>query len=79
VAVAVKYYLQVTEDHFRQAAQKAAQKAHETTGNDLKQESGKATQASPDSEDNVKFPVISGYFTEGEVGDTGLEPVTSRV
>jgi integrase len=79
VAVAVKHYLQVTEDHFAQAAQNAAQKAHETTGNDRKHESNKATQASRGSEDNVKFPAISGCFTDSQVGDTGLEPVTSRV
>ncbi|MHB1156057.1 MAG: tyrosine-type recombinase/integrase [Phycisphaerales bacterium] len=34
VAVAVKHYLQVTEDHFRQAAQNAAQKPTETERND---------------------------------------------
>jgi len=79
VAVAVKHYLQVTEDHFAQAAQNAAQKAHETTGSDLKSKTDEATQASPDSEDSVKFPVDSGYFTGGKVGDKGLEPSTSRV
>ena len=36
VAVAVKHYLQVTEDHFKQAAQNAAQKLHESTRNDSK-------------------------------------------
>jgi integrase len=33
VAVAVKHYLQVTEDHFDQAAHNTAQKLHELTGN----------------------------------------------
>ena len=40
VAVAVKHYLQVTEDHFKQAAKKATQnptsKAHESSRNDSK-------------------------------------------
>jgi len=34
VPVAAKHYLQVTEDHFKQAAQNAAQKPRETSGND---------------------------------------------
>ena len=36
VAVAVKHYLQVTDDHFRMAAQNAAQKPHEGSRNDTK-------------------------------------------
>ena len=38
VAVAVKHYLQVTEDHFKQAAQNAAQKSSEMSGNEWKEE-----------------------------------------
>ena len=38
VAVAMKHYLQVTEDHFKQAAQNAAQKSSEMSENDLKEE-----------------------------------------
>ena len=36
VAVAVKHYLQVTDEHFSEAAQNAAQKVHETARNDSK-------------------------------------------
>ena len=38
IAVAVKHYLQVTEDHFKQAAQNAAQKSSEMSGNEWKEE-----------------------------------------
>ena len=44
VPVAVKHYLQVTEDHFAQAAQNAAQKPAENTGNERKTETGPQTQ-----------------------------------
>ena len=79
VAVAVKHYLQVTEDHFAKAAQDAAQNASERTGRNRKDKPDEAAQPSPDSEDSMRVPDISEYFTEGKVGDTGLEPVTSRV
>ena len=36
VAVAVKHYLQVTDEHFEKAAQNAAQKVHEPARNDSK-------------------------------------------
>ena len=36
VAVAVKHYLQVTDEHFEKAAQNAAKKVHETARNDSK-------------------------------------------
>ena len=38
VAVARKHYLQVTEDHLKQAAQNAAQKLSEMGGNERKEE-----------------------------------------
>ena len=79
VAVAVKHYLQVTDEHFQQAAHNAAQKLHESTGNEQRNKKDETSQVTSDSEDSVKFPVDSDYFTEGKVGDTGLEPVTSRV
>ena len=43
VAVAVKHYLQVTEDHFKQAAQNAAQKSSEMSGNERKEETESKT------------------------------------
>ena len=43
VAVAMKHYLQVTEDHFKQAAQNAAQKLSEMGGNERKEETESKT------------------------------------
>ena len=43
VAVAVKHYLQVTEDHFKQPAQNAAQKSSEMGGNERKEETKSKT------------------------------------
>jgi len=86
--VAARHYLQLTDEHFERAAgcaahpkaaQKAAQKAHETTGNELNDL----------QEQDAKTPANTGVFTSfrevadslriEQVGDTGLEPVTSRV
>jgi hypothetical protein len=89
VAVAVKHYLQVTEEHFwraagnsnvaQKAAQKAAQQLHETSGNELTRKQNEAAQCLTASEDNTNFPVAFDCFTSGGMGDTGLEPVTSSV
>lgn len=72
--IADAYYRQVTEDHFARAAQNPAQKAHETAGNDPQKKSDEASQASSDSGDNEKFPVVSGYFPQRKVGEAGFEP-----
>ncbi len=70
-AVAAKHYLQTTDEHFAKAAQKAAQ----NTAQDM----GTGRQASeqecekPDNFDNRRVLVVP------EMGDTGLEPVTSAV
>jgi integrase len=55
-------------------AQNAAQKPHESTRTASKQKSADPTQASPDSKDSGKLPVIAGCFTSGEVGSVGFEP-----
>jgi integrase len=72
--IADTFYRQVTDEHFARAAQKAAQKAHETTGSDLKSRTDDTTQALSASEDSVKLPVISGCFTDSELGPVGVEP-----
>ena len=77
--IADAFYRQVTEDHFAKAAQNAAQKAHESAGNGRKLKYFGVAQVATDARDSEKFPVVSEYFTEKKVGDTGLEPVTSRV
>ena len=43
VAVAVKHYLQVTDEHFNEAAQNAAQKSSEMGGNERKEETESKT------------------------------------
>ena len=62
----------MTDEHFEQAAQKAAQQAHATARNE--------PQAQPAAHENP--PVLLGSASSCEtlqnrgVGDTGLEPVT---
>jgi hypothetical protein len=80
--VAMKHYLQVTDEHFRQAAQEAVQKAV--------QPPSAATCQNPPAEPGPKEEpafVASGQrvadsgknISKNMVGDTGLEPVTSCV
>ena len=86
VAVAVKHYLQVTEDHFKQAANKATQnptsKAHESSRNDSKTQMPSKAPGSVSSSDCERLRPIATSCNPSEIprmGDTGLEPVTSRV
>ena len=72
--VADAFYRQVTDEHFARAAQNAAQKAHETARNGQKPNSELNVQGMTVSEDSEKFPLISGYFTQGKVGGAGFEP-----
>ncbi len=71
-AIAAKHYLQVTDDHYQQASEKAA---HNPAQYD-------AVTASKGGNDKIKNPVFPEeyetlrYCTERKVGDTGLEPVT---
>ena len=74
--VAREHYLQVTEEHFKQAtAQNAAQYNAARSGNEQK--------VTPQGDkENADFPLVTatcGDMQEGELGDTGLEPVTSCV
>jgi len=78
----MKHYLQVTDEHFRQAAQEAAQKAVQPV-------SAATCQNAPAEPGPKKEPtsVVSGQrvadsgknISKDMVGDTGLEPVTSCV
>ena len=51
VAVAVKHYLQVTDEHFNEAAQNAAQKSSEMSGNERKRETG--LEIDPDASSGI--------------------------
>ena len=78
----MKHYLQVTDKHFRQAAQEAAQKAVQPV-------SAATCQNAPAEPGPKKEPTsaVSGQrvantgkdISNDMVGDTGLEPVTSCV
>ncbi len=85
--VAAKHYLQLTDEHFAQAisggesagaeaAQNAAQKAHETAGNDEKAVPVAESERAETSSGFESYPKSSGYFTDEKMPCTGLEPVT---
>jgi hypothetical protein len=71
-AIAKKYYLQVTDEHFEKAVQNPVQQAHVMGCND--------SQA--DSTAHEKSPDLQGSAThcdsvqESKVEDRGLEPLT---
>lgn len=70
-AVAAKHYLQVTDDHYDQAAHNAAQCTAVSP-----------RKASSENSENRLFPEENGTLRSGtpkEMGGTGLEPVTSTV
>ncbi len=80
VAVAVKHYLQVTEDHFKQATKKATQnptsKAHESSRNDSKTQMPSEALGSVSSSDCERLQLIATSCTPSGIqrmGDTGLE------
>ena len=77
-AVAAKHYLQVTDEHFRQAA-KGAQIAAQNPAQQAQESGGKASQ--PKQENPVFSGVCEGLQVgaHGLVGGTGLEPATSTV
>jgi len=80
VAVAVKHYLQVTEDHFKQASKKATQnptsKAHESSRNDSKTQRPSEALGSVSSSDCERLRPIATSCSTSEIqsmGDIGLE------
>ena len=74
VRVAAKHYLQVTEDHFSKAVQYTA--ASEC----IDPQEAKVQIAQPSIGGNMRNEAAPCESTEPlSVGDTGLEPVTSRV
>ena len=79
VAVATRHYLQVTEDHFKEAAQNAAQKMQEGAGNEMKPGRASPEQTPETSGNDSEFPVSSFHFDTCELGDAGLEPATSSL
>jgi len=73
--IAREHYLQVTEEHFKQAAQNAAQYPAARSGTEQ--------NVTPDNRmENAVLPLITAQCNsvpQSPLGDTGLEPVTSRV
>ena len=80
--VAAKHYLQVTEDHFVQAAKKTVQDPVQKTAalprTDLHAESGEAREPAIYQAICKNTPLWEDKEAQ-LLGDTGLEPVTSRV
>jgi len=81
-AIAAKHYLQVTEDHFTRAAQKAAHFPAQQASAEGRRDSH------PERQPEAEPAICEGLRTNAapcenrepqSVGDTGLEPVTSRV
>ncbi len=78
VQVAMKHYLQVTDDHFAQAVQNPVQ--HTAAGG-----RAESQERTPDNEKPAICSAVREEATPCEntessgMGDTGLEPVTSRV
>jgi len=87
--IAARHYLQTRDTHFSaaagldevgaQAAQNQAQKAHETLRNEPKSSKGNNTKTPAKTGVCGQIQKPSDPFIKGGVGDTGLEPVTSRV
>ena len=74
-SVAMEHYLQVTDEHFRQAAQKAAQSVAESALLEREAEGG-------DGQKTPEFPEDSESYANAHtnmVGDSGFEPLTSCV
>ena len=79
--IAAKHYLQVTDEHYRQAVQNPVQQSSATSavaGNGpQEQKTGQAGRG-----DNTQLQGVAGDSTNRDismVGATGLEPVTSWV
>lgn len=79
--VAAAHYPQLTDEHFdravgeaAQAAQNAAQKAHESTGNGWNREGDEDAETAGDARDLQAIPEGYECFTERKVTRAGLEP-----
>jgi len=72
--VAMKHYLQTTDEHFRKAAQNPTQTVHDTSVSDGQQKQGTPQLSGKDVPDNG-----GQLLNIHSVGDTGFEPVTSAV
>jgi hypothetical protein len=70
----VRHYLRVADDHYRQAAQNAAQKLHEMTGNEQETATNSEDATSGASGILRKTRLPSRPKESQVLGDTGLEP-----
>ena len=77
-AVAMKHYLQVTDDHFRQAVQNPVQSAAAATCQDLPRAPGRERESAFGTS-GQQVAGAGSNISSNLVGDTGLEPVTSCV
>ena len=77
-AVPMKHYLQVTDDHFRQAVRNPVQSVSATTCQDLPEAPGRERESAFGTS-GQRVAVGGSNISREMVGDTGLEPVTSCV
>jgi hypothetical protein len=71
-AIAAKHYLQVTDEDFERAAQKAAQQAQAGTGEHRQQ----PKMQKPQGPIALDVAAICSYLPGGQVGGTGLESLS---
>jgi len=81
-AIATRHYLQVTEEHFERAAQKAAHLAQKAAQHTAAQSSNEKNVTPQDGPENADLPCVAAQCNsvhQAGMGDTGLEPVTPCV
>ncbi|MAE60962.1 MAG: hypothetical protein CMJ49_06345 [Planctomycetaceae bacterium] len=86
-SVAVTHYLQLTDEHFDhavqgadpKAAQNAAQKLHDVSGNEPKRKRPEVSEGVTDSAHSRAVPLDSGPFKNREIAPAGFEPATERL
>lgn len=80
--IAREHYLQVTDEHFQQAAQNAAHLAQKATQYPVARDSMSLSENRQEGPENADYPLIgatNGQTGRKEMGGTGLEPVTPSV
>lgn len=78
-AVALKHYLQVTDDHFAQAIEKTTHRTTQTTAGDVRQLSTPLKAENEKTRGSRGLTEVVNVCTSVKVGDEGFEPPTSTV
>ncbi len=80
--IAREHYLQVTDEHFQQAAQNAAHLAQKATQYPVARDSMGLSENRQEGPKNAECPLIgakNGQTGRKEMGGRGLEPLTPSV